>query len=69
MARVPLAWTLSRAGGLGGLGVTWAINGTLIAQGVVLLVWLFARFDAYARRTIEADAVASEPSGVVAEAR
>ncbi len=69
VARVPLAWTLSRAGGLGGLGVTWAINGTLIAQGVVLLVWLFARFDAYARRTIEADAVASEPSGVVAEAR
>lgn len=67
VTRVPLAWVLSRATGLGGLGVTWAINGTLIAQGIVLLAWLFLRFDAYARSAAEADAT-SEPAAAVAEA-
>jgi putative MATE family efflux protein len=60
VVRFPLAIYLSRTRGLGGLGITWAINGTLIAQAVVLLAWLFIRFDTYATRATEADRESSE---------
>jgi len=60
VARFPLALYLSRARGMGGIGITWAINGTLIVQAVVLLTWLFVRFDSYAERATETDKEVSE---------
>ncbi len=59
VARFPLAVLLSRRFGFGGMGVAWAINGTLIAQAIVLTIWLFLRFDRYAARVAEEDARAS----------
>ena len=38
VARFPLALYLSRTRGLGGIGITWAINGTLIAQAMASAV-------------------------------
>jgi putative MATE family efflux protein len=55
VARFPLAILLSRHLRFGGMGVAWAINGTLIAQAIVLLVWLFLRFDHYADKAGQDD--------------
>ncbi|MBI2390425.1 MAG: MATE family efflux transporter [Deltaproteobacteria bacterium] len=54
-SRFPIALILAGRGHLGGLGVIWAINGTLVVQAIILLTWLYLRFDAYARRVTEKD--------------
>lgn len=56
LLRLPLARWLVERPELGGLGVTWAINATLIGQGVLLLVILFALLPRAILRVRAADA-------------
>jgi Na+-driven multidrug efflux pump len=44
LARFPIAYLVAVRLGLGGIGVTWAVNGTLILQAVALVVWFRLRF-------------------------
>lgn len=47
LSRFPLAWLLAVRLGQGGLGVTLAVNSTLVVQALVLVVWFRARFATY----------------------
>jgi Na+-driven multidrug efflux pump len=51
LSRFPLAYLVAVRLGLGGIGVTWAVNGTLVLQAVALVVWFRLRF---ARMTVTA---------------
>lgn len=44
LTRFPLAYLLAVKMGLGGYGVTWAVNATIMVQTVVLGMWFFLRF-------------------------
>lgn len=45
VVRFPAAWLLAVKLGKGGLGVAWSVNGTIVAQVVLLGIWFFTRFD------------------------
>ena len=45
LARFPIAYVVAVKMGAGGLGVAWAVNGTIILQTLVLGAWFFARFE------------------------
>ena len=47
LSRFPLAWLLAVRLGQGGLGVTLAVNSTLVVQALVLVVCFRARFATY----------------------
>lgn len=45
LVRFPLAYLLAVHLKKGGLGVAWAVNGTIVVQTLVLLAWFRVRFD------------------------
>lgn len=53
LMRFPLAYLVAVRGGYGGLGVSWAVNGTLVLQAVILVVWFRVRFDRYGGIEVE----------------
>jgi putative MATE family efflux protein len=44
LSRFPLAYLIAVKMGKGGLGVAWAVNGSLVVQTVLLFVWFVVRF-------------------------
>jgi putative MATE family efflux protein len=61
LSRFPLAYLLAVRVGLGGLGVTWAVNTTLIVQTLLLLGWFRLRFHKYTSQPIEDVAFSVRP--------
>lgn len=61
LARFPLAWVIALRMDRGGLGVSWAVNVSLIAQAALLLAWFLFRFKHTAARAIEPIAASIPP--------
>lgn len=53
LSRFPIAYLVAVRLGLGGIGVTWAVNGTLVLQAVALVVWFRLRFAKMTATAIE----------------
>ncbi len=53
LSRFPLAWLIAVKLGRGGLGVAWAVNGSLVVQTVLLVTWFLARWRRLEARPIE----------------
>lgn len=52
-SRFPLAYLLAVELDTGGLGVAWAVNGTVVVQTVALGVWFFVRFERMNARPLQ----------------
>ncbi|HVJ90782.1 MAG TPA: MATE family efflux transporter [Labilithrix sp.] len=61
LARFPLAYLLAVRSGAGGLGVAWAVNGTIAVQTLALGAWFILRFDRMNARALRPIAASLPP--------
>jgi Na+-driven multidrug efflux pump len=64
LSRFPIAYLLAVKLGAGGLGVAWAVNGTLMAQTLVLIGWFLLRFRKMKGMEIETIPTSLPPSKI-----
>lgn len=67
LSRFPLAWLIAVKLGKGGLGVAWAVNGSLVVQTIVLVAWFLLRFKRLDAKPIEEIQPSIAPGALAAD--